>query len=109
MTEKIIFTDEYINTKIDEYLETHKDEIEEMINKKIGAAIRKSINNAFSYNGYNPQQSGPAYLQVNKLVTSELKLLINDFNIDTEDLKNKLTKQVNQQLNNLVKNTKIKF
>lgn len=109
MTEKTIFTDEYINNKIDEYLETHKDEIEEMINKKIGAAVRKSINNAFSYNGYNPRQSGPAYLQVNKLVTSELKLLINDFNIDTEDLKDKLTKQVNQQLNSLVKNTKIKF
>lgn len=109
MTEKIIFTDEYINNKIDEYLETHKNEIEEMINKKIGAAIRKSINHAFDYNGYNPEKSGAAYLQVNELVTSELKLLINNFEIDTEDLNNKLTKQANKQINNLVKNTKITF
>lgn len=109
MTEKVIFTDDQLTDMVDQYLTKHNKEIEEMIETKIRAAIRKAINDNFEYNHYDLNKCGPAYQQIEKLITAKINLLVNDLKIDTDDLNKKINKQLNNQINKLTKNMTLRF
>lgn len=107
--EKQIINNDQINKLIDQYLIDHNDEIVEMINNKIRIAVNKAISESFKFDTYNPNNSGDAYLRIQKIVKNEIKTIIPSITINKTDIQQKINKRVDQLINQHIKSVKLNF
>lgn len=95
---KIEVTDEMIS----DWIKSHEEDYKVLINRKIDRAIKDAIEDAFQHGRWN--DDGVAF----KLVEEKANLIINQaiesYEIDTDEIKRKLTKQVNTKVKNLTIN-----
>lgn len=92
---KIEITEEMIS----DWVETHKEDYKMLINKKIDTAVKSAINDAFSRN-WN-KEDGIAVSLVDNKVYAIISKVIESYEIDTDDLTDKLMKQISKQVKNL--------
>lgn len=95
---KIEVTEEMIS----DWIKSHEEDYKVLINRKIDRAIKDAIEDAFQHGRWN--DDGDAF----KLVEDKANLIINQaiesYEIDTDEIKRKLTKQVNTKVKNLTIN-----
>lgn len=87
-----IVTNQQLQKATEKYLFNHREEIQEMINKKIATAVRQGITEAF--NGY----SGSVNRQIKELVQGRIGEITASLTIDTEQLRLRLQKRIEQQI-----------
>lgn len=92
---KIEITEEMIS----DWVETHKEDYKMLINKKIDTAVKSAINDAFSRN-WN-KEDGIAVSLVDNKVYAIISKVIESYEINTDDLTDKLMKQISKQVKNL--------
>lgn len=87
-----IVTKQQLQKATEQYLFNHREEIQEMINKKIATVVRQGITEAF--NGY----SGSVNRQIKGLVQGRIGEITASLTIDTEQLRLRLQKRIEQQV-----------
>ena len=87
-----IVTNQQLQKATEKYIFNHREEIQEMINKKIATAIKQGIAEAFN------KYSGSVNDQIKKLVQDKISEITASVHIDTEQLRLRLQKRVEQQI-----------
>ena len=87
-----IVTNQQLQKATEKYIFNHREEIQEMINKKIATAIKEGIAEAFN------KYSGSVNDQIKKLVQDKISEITASVHIDTEQLRLRLQKRVEQQI-----------
>ncbi|RRG08806.1 MAG: hypothetical protein DUD32_10025 [Lactobacillus sp.] len=87
-----IVTNQQLQKTTEKYIFNHREEIQEMINKKIATAIKEGIAEAFN------KYSGSVNDQIKKLVQDKISEITASVHIDTEQLRLRLQKRVEQQI-----------
>src|SRR5699024_10379855 len=95
---KIEVTDEMIS----DWINSHEEDYKVLIHRKIDRAIKDAIEDAFQHGRWN--DDGAAFKLVEEKANLIIKQVIESYEIDTDEINRKLTKQVNNKVKNLTIN-----
>lgn len=96
---KQIISEELVQERIDKYIEDNKDEIIELIDKKIEVKVKESIRGVFAHQ--HSWTNTPAAEVIDNRIKTEIKLQAENIEIDTDWIKEQVTKKVKSAVKNI--------
>lgn len=99
-------TEERIKEITQKYLEENKETIDGMIEAKVSTAVKRCINSFFTSESYGEKPYAEQIIM--QKVEDRVNKAVDEVDIDKEEIKNKVQKKVNTEINKVVKSIGIK-